>query len=152
MANSLRAGSSRQSQGSRPIESIQGEDILEYTQCEDIVQSTHDEIIIHPIMPLPTNHVMDSEARFKYIDDLSICQAINLSDLQTINYEVERPLNYRDRTLHFLPPDKNTLQKSFNNVQKFCAVQKSVVNDKKSKTVIFNTSNKKDFTPRIVND
>ena len=132
-------------------------DHLQSTQLEDIfhpgqLQPTQSEDISHPIMPTPTNHMTEREGRFKYIDDLSLCHSIDLCDLKPFSSEMEKPLNYRDRTNHYLPTDKNPLQKSFNNVHNFCQIQKCLINDKKSKTVIFNTSYTKDFTPRILNN
>ena len=101
---------------------------------EDTIQSQE-----VPALPLPPYHITESSARLKYIDDLTMCQAVNMTGLEKISEDCERPLNYRDRTLHHLPSDKNELQKNFNDVEKFCKIQKNVINVKKTKTVIFNT-------------
>ena len=126
------------------------EDIMDHleTHQSDTDQS---DTIFHPILPLPEYHINEREGRFKYIDDLSLCQSINLSDLEKIDWEMEQPLSFRDRTLHHLPSDKNPLQRNFDNVHKFCKIQQNVVNTRKTKTVVFNTARTRDFTPRVVN-
>ena len=80
-----------------------------------------------------------------------MCQTVKLSDLEKMSEDTPKPLNYRDRTLHYLPLSKNKLQEKFNNVEKFCKIQRNVINSDKTKTVIFNTAQSKDFTPRITN-
>ena len=47
--------------------------------------------------------------------------------------------------------EKNKLQENFDDVEKFCSIQRNVINKKKTKTVSFNTATNKDFTPRISN-
>ena len=89
--------------------------------------------------------------RLKYIDDMSLCQAIDLSKLQTIDWEMEGPLNYRDRTHHYLPTNTNKLQLQMNEVQKFCEIQKFKINENKTQTVVFNVRTSRDFYPRIQN-
>ena len=106
---------------------------------------------MHPVLPLPTSQPTQEEAKFKYIDDMSLCHAVNLNDLQLIDGPVVKPLNFRDRTLHHLPSNKNELQKAVNNVHKFSKIQNFKINNDKTLTVIFNTAESKDFYPRITN-
>ena len=106
---------------------------------------------LHPVLPLPPPHITDNSARFKYIDDMSLCQSVNLKDLESRVEPIERPLNYRDRTMHYLPRDKNILQQNMNDVHKFCEIQKFVINERKTQTVVFNTAISKDFSPSILN-
>ena len=105
----------------------------------------------NPILPLPPPSITENSARLKYIDDMSMCQAVNLKDLESINWDIEMPLNYHDRTFHHLPQNKNKLQNDLMGVHKFCEIQKMMINEKKTQTVIFNTAIKRDFTPRITN-
>ena len=105
--------------------------------------------ICHPILPIPNPHINEDEARFKYVDDKVMAEAVDLNKLKTFNEPIERPLNYRDRTAHYLPKELSILQTRFLQVSKFCKVQQMIVNPTKSKTAIFNTSIKKDFYPRI---
>ena len=107
---------------------------------------------MHPVLPLPSSQpTQEGEAKFKYIDDMSLCNAVNLKDLQEIDWPVDTPLNFRDRTLHHLPANKNKLQDAVNNVHKFSEIQNFKINQNKTHTVIFNTAESKDFYPRIVN-
>ena len=66
--------------------------------------------ICHPVLPDPDPHISDKEARFKYIDDKVAAEAIELSSLHKMSTEIDRPLNYHDRTMHKLPPGPGLLQ------------------------------------------
>ena len=107
--------------------------------------------MVHPVLPLPPPSITDDSARFKYIDDLSMCQAVNLSDVIPIDGQIDRPLNFRDSTMHHLPNDKNQLQKQMDSIHKFCDIQNFRINEKKTQTVVFNTATSKDFSPNITN-
>ena len=74
---------------------------------------------------------------------MSLCHAVNLKDLQEINWQIELPVNFRDRTMHHLPIDKNKLQETMNNVHKFSQIQNFKINEDKTHTVVFNTAIKK---------
>jgi hypothetical protein len=121
---------------------------------EEIVKcicENHTGEICHPVLPPPPPHITETEARFKYIDDLALLNAVPLTDLNPIDHFMERPLNYRDRTMHHLPSDKNTLQTRLLDLDEFCNIQQFVINEEKTKSVIFNTARSKDFTPRMTN-
>ena len=62
---------------------------------------------------------------------MSLCQASNLNDLQEIDWPVDLPLNFRDRTLHQLPTNKNLLQNAINNEHKFSEIQNFKINQDK---------------------
>ena len=117
------------------------------------IQSQINEVEIqNPILPLPPPNITEDSARFKYIDDMTLCQAVNMSSLEQIDWDMERPLNYRDRTLHYLPNYKNKLQKTMNDIHKFCEIQKISINQNKTKTVVFSSAILKDFSPNISNN
>ena len=65
--------------------------------------------------------------------------------------EIDRPLNYHDRTMHKLPPSPGLLQNKLIEIDSYCNIQQMKINEAKSKTAIFNTSTTRDFHPRIVN-
>ena len=112
-----------------------------FEEIEDYIRKcTNINEMNHPIIPLPPPNINEKAARFKYIDDLSLCQSVDLSDLKLIDSDTDRPLNYRDRTFHFLPDEKNELQKTLNDEHKFSNLQKFMLNEKKTHTVIFNTA------------
>ena len=82
---------------------------------------------------------------------MTLCQSVELTDLEVLNIPQDRPLNFRDRTMHYLPNHKNLLQKRLDDVEKFSQIQKFIINEGKTHTVIFNTATSKDFYPRIAN-
>jgi hypothetical protein len=65
--------------------------------------------------------------------------------------EVERPkpLNYRERTQHILPPENNLLQFYLDDTEKLTKDNKMIINSKKSKIILFNKSKKWDFPPEM---
>lgn len=71
--------------------------------------------------------------------------------LVPITTQMERPLNYRDRTLHKLPHDGGQLQNKLIQIDKFCEIQQMQINKSKSKTAVFNTATSRDFYPHMVN-
>ena len=122
---------------------------------EEIIKcicGSHTGDICHPILPLPPPHITETEARFKYIDDLALLNSVPLTDLKKYrDNDMVRPLNYRDRTLHYLPNESSALQTKIMELDQFCQIQQFVINDEKTKTVIFNTARSTDFTPNMKN-
>ena len=117
----------------------------------DPIQSLGWVKICHPVLPDPNPHISENEARFKYIDDKVAAEAIKISDLKPMTDVMERPLNYRDRTLHQIPTNPGLLQKRLKEIDKFCEIQKMKINEKKSLTAVFNVSTSRDFYPRMSN-
>ena len=89
--------------------------------------------LCHPVLPVPDPHISEYESRFKYIDDNVMAEAINIKELKPILEDLERPLNYRDRTLHQRPPGDSQLQTRLKEMDKFCDVQQIKINQKKTK-------------------
>ena len=107
--------------------------------------------ICHPVLPLPNTFISENEAMFKYIDDMTAAEAIKTAELIPISEEMERPLNFRDRTLHQLPSKSGPLQNVLLEIDKFCDIQQMKINSSKSKTAVFNAATSRDFYPRLVN-
>ena len=107
--------------------------------------------ICHPVLPEPGPHITETQARFKYIDDKVTAEAIKTADLKPITRFMERPLNYRDRTLHQLPTENGPLQSNLLEIDQYCNIQKMKINSEKSKTAVFNTVTSRDFYPRMLN-
>ena len=82
---------------------------------------------------------------------MAAAEAVKVTDLEPIEYEMPRPLEYRDRTLHYLPREKSILQKILLEIDDFCNTQQMVINKEKTKTAIFSTGILKDFKPRLIN-
>ena len=61
-----------------------------------------------------------------------------------------RPLNYHARTEHSLPNELNPAQAELDEIFKLAEENKMIVNKKKTKTMIFNSSKLIDFEPFLV--
>ena len=85
----------------------------------------------------------------KYLDDLSLATAINLKENLVVDPELPRPLTYHERTNHILPHDRNTMQKHFDHLSKHANTHKMVINQNKSKVMLFNQGRKYDFLPEV---
>ena len=85
---------------------------ISVTHLSDSIGFPVEEEKQHPILLPPTYNISENESRFKYVDDLSLAEAINLKDLEQVNQIMPRPLNYRERTQHQLPPHKSKLQQT----------------------------------------
>ena len=82
----------------------------------------------HPISnnrtDIPTNH-------WKYIDEL------------------QRPLQYHDRTEHTLPSQISKVQDQLKEIVEYAKNNEMKVNKKKTKVMLFNSARTTDFTPRL---
>ena len=70
---------------------------------------------------------------------------------QLIPDPVQRPfpLNYHERTRHIFPTENSLLQNQLYKVENFTIENQMLVNDSKSKVMIFNKSRKYDFPPEF---
>ena len=89
------------------------------------------------------------KVHMKYIDDLSFATAINLKENLTVNPDLPKPLSYHERNNYTLPDAKNTMQHHFNQLQSYASEHQMVINEEKSKVMIFNQGWKYDFLPHI---
>lgn len=87
-----------------------------------------------------------NEIHLKYIDDLTIAEAIKLKDLPTNPADMRpQPDNYHARTGHFLPPDKSTVAKKLYDVETYANEHLMKLNNKKTKLMLFNSARNYDF-------
>ena len=96
---------------------------------------------------ISTNH-------WKYVDDLTLGEAIDLKkclQCDTGNSLV-KPLRYHDRTEHKLPQEKSQVQEQLNKISKYASDNEMKINKSKTKTMLFNTAKKRDFTPALAID
>ena len=92
--------------------------------------------------PLPNIHM-------KYVDDLSLAQAINLKECVIPNPNPTHPPNYHERTNHILPAcNYYTLQEDLNNISNYANNHQMIINTEKCK-VMFNTGRKIDAVPQL---
>ena len=73
------------------------------------------------------NHfTLNSAIKIKYLDDASVAVSVNLKEnLQTDVTQRPKPLNYHERTMQYLPQDKNMLQTYFSDAELF-AVENNI--------------------------
>ena len=72
--------------------------------------------------------------------------------MQNPNKDIPRPLSYHERTGHELPQDKNIIQHEFDKLQALSRDHGMVINQNKTKVMLFNPSKKFDFLPQIQTD
>ena len=84
---------------------------------------------------------------WKYVDDLTIGEAIDLKIVLVTNEELEKPLIYHNRTEHMLPKDKSEVYKQLHELVQYSEENEMIINKGKTKFMVFNTARKRDFTP-----
>ena len=92
-----------------------------------------------------------TKMKVKWIDDLTILSTVNL-ETQAVHdpdHNMQRPLNFHNRTEHMLPIQHNMLQKDVWNLQQFAHDNSMVINQEKTKVAIFNPLKKIDIMPEI---
>ena len=88
---------------------------------------------------------------WKYVDDLTVAEAINLK-ASLKNYEdevLELPLTYHNRTQEILPSEESKVQKQLIAISEYAKENEMKVNRKKTQVMLFNTARKHDFTPAL---
>ena len=87
----------------------------------------------------------------KYVDDLTLAKSIDLEKnlKKSIESDLERPLNFHERTEHILPVVNNVIQKEVKELETYCNKYKMKINNKKTKVMLFNSKIKTDFQPKI---
>ena len=97
--------------------------------------------------------VSDSD-RFKFIDDLSVLEIVNLLTVGLTSYNLKQQVP-ADIPVHnqFIPPENLKSQEWLTEINHWTLKQKMLINEKKSKTLIFNYTNNYQFTTRLsIND
>ena len=88
--------------------------------------------------------------RFRFIDDLSVLEIVNLLTvgLTSFNLKVQVP---NDLPIHnqFISPEELKTQQWLDEIDAWTKNQKMKINEKKTKIMIFNYSNEKQFTTRL---
>ena len=95
--------------------------------------------------PMQTTHL-------KYVDDLSLLEALNLKKDLVNNPELIRPVNYHERTGHTLPANKSRIQDQLVDLKEYTIENEMKINHGKSKVMLFNTARSRDFMPGITLD
>ena len=71
--------------------------------------------------------------KYKYVDDLTIAKLIELESklIKADEYELTRPLEFQQRTEHFMPIENNEMQKEICELEAYCEKHKMKINSKK---------------------
>ena len=88
--------------------------------------------------------------RFKFIDDLSVLEIVNLLTVGITSFNLKQQVP-SDIPLHnqFVPAEHLESQKWLNTINDWTINQKMLINEKKTKTMIFNYTNNYKFTTRL---
>jgi hypothetical protein len=93
---------------------------------------------------------VDLEDRFKFVDDLSILEIVNLLTVGITSYNLKHTVP-SDIPCHnqFIPPNNLQSQGWLDDIDRWTENQQMVINEKKTKTGIFNFTEKYQFTTRL---
>ena len=108
--------------------------------------------LLRPPIPRPLRGaVKNTKAQaVKYVDDGAVAVSIDLKQCLVPDPVIrQKPLNYRERTGHVLPPANNLLEHYIQDTEQFTAQNKMIINKKKTKVISFNKSKKWDFPPEL---
>ena len=100
--------------------------------------------LLRPSIPRPDS------LNLKYVDDLSLLQAINLK-ASLVDDPVVRPfpLSFCERTGQYLPSSKNPLESSLLDLEKFATEKLLKIKEKKTNIMKFNSSRNSDFPVEV---
>lgn len=99
--------------------------------------------------PLPPCHKAGATLKKKYVDDLSLLEAIDLRDKLVRVPTMIGPPNIHEQSGYHLPPQHSVLQHQLQDLLNFTEENKMKINVKKTKILPFNLSKKFDFLPLI---
>ena len=93
---------------------------------------------------------VNEEDRFKFIDDLSILEIVNLITigLSSFNVKAQVPTDIPEHN-QFISSTNLKTQEWLNTINEWTINQKMLVNEKKTKAIIFNFTNNYQFTTRL---
>ena len=106
---------------------------------------------IEPVhgLPPPPCHAKGKAMKKKYVDDLSLLEAINLRSLLLPAPPIIGPPNMHEIPGLYLPANKSILQHQLSDLLTFTEANKMKINTSKTKIVPFNLSKKHDFLPQL---
>ena len=92
-----------------------------------------------------------NEIHLKYVDDLSLAEAVDLaSQLESKSIESRpQPDPFHSRTGHILPMDKSRVFRKLLETEQYAAENQMKINYRKTKLVLFNPCRKFDFQPEF---
>ena len=99
--------------------------------------------------PLPLCHQSEVILKKKYVDDLTLLEAINLRIKLIQAPPIYGPPNIHEQPGLHLPPEHSVLQHQLSDLLTFTQENKMKINLKKTKVIPFNLSKKFDFLPQL---
>ena len=86
---------------------------------------------------------------WKYVDDLTIAEAVDLKTKLKNDDEntLDLPLTYHNRTKHLLPAENSKVQQQLDEIVKYTKENEMKLNKKKTKVMLFNTAKSKTSLP-----
>ena len=92
-----------------------------------------------------------NEIHLKYVDDLTLAEAINLPKNLVHVSEAERPLPdmFHAKTGHVLPTDKSNVYKQLIKIKEYADANEMQINFKKTKVMLFNPCTSIGFMPDL---
>ena len=93
---------------------------------------------------------VDPDYRFKFVDDLTVLEKVNLLliGLATFNCHVSVPSDIPAHN-QFIPAEHLKSQEYINEIKRWTENQKMILNQKKTKVMIFNFTEKYKFTTKL---
>ena len=85
----------------------------------------------------------------KFVDDLTVCESIDLKKQLVSRPNMPRPLEYHARTEHYLPKSESQIIPLLEENKQYTFSHIMKINSDKSKCMIFNTARKFDFKPEL---
>ena len=91
------------------------------------------------------------EDRYKFVDDLTILEVVNLLTVGITSYNLKQHIP-SDLPLHnqFIPPQNLHSQDWLDSIDEWTDNRKMVINEKKTKTMLFNYTSNYQFTTRLL--
>ena len=99
--------------------------------------------------PSPPCHLKERTLKKKYVDDLSLLEAVNLKSTLTRLPCIIGPANYHEQNGLCLPPEVSVLQHQLSDLVTFTKKNSMKINIKKTKIIPFNPTKKYDFLPQL---
>ena len=87
----------------------------------------------------------------KYVDDMTQCVSINLKHAAVLNPDqtTDLPRQYHERTGHVLKEENNVIQQEVDKLKVYVQENKMVINEAKTKIMVFNQARKVDILPKV---
>ena len=91
-----------------------------------------------------------NEIHLKYVDDLTLGEAINLPEkLVSAPVDRQQPDNFHARTGHILPGESSNVFKQLRETEEYARENDMKINYKKTKMIVFNPCTSIDFQPEF---